>query len=110
ARLLRRDPPAEAAGQLLELVVHVLPLAQPRQRQEPALAPLAQGFRAAPPRLAVVLPEREQRHEVGALVRGLRMLRSRGAEVVGGLLAGIDDAERRREHEPLTQRVLAVRG
>src|SRR5690606_26453388 len=108
ARVSRREAPAEAEHERFELMVHVFPFAKPRQREESLLAPSAQRFRSARALGGIRLPKLEQRREVGALVRELRVLLPRRAEIVDRLLAGIDDAERGREHEPLAQRVLPI--
>jgi len=106
-RMLARTP-TEPLHELVELRVHVVPLAQARERQVLLLRPDPQRALAAPPLVPVRVPNLQIGREVGARVRELLVLAARGVRV-DSCLTRVDDTQRGRDHEPLVQCAVLVR-
>ena len=86
-----------------QLVVQVLPLPHAHERDEVLLAPAPRRAAAAGGLLARGSPQVQDRDEVGALVRELRMLLVGGLRLVGRALARVLDAQERRDDQRLPQ-------
>ena len=86
-----------------QLVVQVLPLPHAHERQEILLAPAPRRAAAARALLARGSPQVQDRDEVGALVRELRVLLVGGLRLVGRALARVLDAQECRDDQRLPQ-------
>ena len=106
-RLLARAP-AQRLHELMQLIVHVVPLAQARRRKVMLLAPGAQRALAVAPLAPVRRPEVQITRELRARVGEHLVLAARGVGI-HAVLARIDDAQGGRDHEPFAQRIVAVR-
>ena len=108
-RLLRACASASALHELVQLVVHVVPLAQARDRQIVLLAPAAQRALAVAPLAPVRRPEVQSNVVNSERGSANTSCLRRAASGSTPYSRGSTTLERGRDHEPFAQRVVAVR-